>query len=145
MAKMGITDEETAWTFFRQAFKFGCIGLLNAMLTIVIYSLVIHFNASLYVLGNVLAWLITVGISYLLNRRFVFTDTKEGFFRGLVKCYLAYLASLIVSSLLLVLWIEMVGISEQMAQIINIIFMVPVNFLMNKLWTFEKPSNHSVR
>ena len=48
---------------------------------------------------------------------------------------------LILSNILLYLWIEKVGISGLIAPIINIIIVTPLNFVLNKLWTFKNSDN----
>jgi putative flippase GtrA len=138
LRRLGVTDKKTLRALLGQLFKFGCVGLLNAALSVLIYNAVLYFNPSLYLAGNALAWVVTVAVSYLLNRRFTFKGTREAFFRGLVKCYLAYLAGLAVSTLLLLFWVEAAGIPEQPAQLINIVVMIPANFLVSKFFTFAR-------
>jgi len=38
---------------------------------------------------------------------------------------------------LLYLWVDIVGISNIIAPLINIIMIIPLNFLLNKLWVFK--------
>ncbi len=38
----------------------------------------------------------------------------------------------------MVLWVDMLHISEFLAPVINLLFNVPVNFLINKFWAFKK-------
>ena len=57
---------------------------------------------------------------------------------SLVKTYISYGFSFILSTLLLYLQVNILGISQAVAPIINIMITTPINFLMNKFWTFAK-------
>ena len=83
--------------------------------------------------------------SFIWNKKFVFRNNKSSRF-DYIKEYLKTLVSysftgLILSNILLYLWIEKVGISGLIAPIINIIIVTPLNFVLNKLWTFKNSDN----
>jgi len=42
---------------------------------------------------------------------------------------------------LLWLWTDVIGISKFLAPLISLLITVPVNFLMNKFWTFKTVKN----
>lgn len=135
--RLGIHNKEDFLKFTLSVFKFGCVGALNAAISILIFNTIVGTWPEQYLLANAAAWFITVFIAYELNRRFVFNSTKEGYFPALIKCYLAYLGGLIVSSLLLIVWVEFFSIDKTIAQLINIIIMVPANYLLGRFWTFK--------
>ena len=137
LKRLEITDKQSFWRFFWQIFKFSLVGLTNTALYLLIYQVIVTFLPGAYILANTVGWIISVVSSYLLNRRFVFKDSEVTFFIGLLKCYVTYLVGLALSTLLLVLWIEVVGISERVAPLINVVITMPVNFLMNKFFTFR--------
>lgn len=60
----------------------------------------------------------------------------------LLRSYLSYgFTGLILSEILLYVWVDKIGISEYVAPIINMIICLPVNFILNKFWTFHKMNN----
>lgn len=123
-----------------QFIKFGLVGLLNTILSYIIYYIGIKMGFH-YVISNFFAFVITVFISFLLNRIFVFNDTKLGKFgwiKALIKVYISYAStSLILSSILLWIQIDILGWSEIIAPLINLFCTVPINFLLNKLWAYR--------
>ncbi len=123
--------------FVTQFVRFGIIGAMNTLLSLGIIYGIIWFWPQAYLLGNAVAWVLTVFLSYVLNRRFVFSAFRQAFWRGAAKCYLSYSAGLVISSLLLLFWVEGIGLSKTVAPIINVILMVPVNFLFARLFTFR--------
>ena len=74
-------------------------------------------------------------------KRLVFT-MKEGqsrnLWKALVKTYVSYsFTGLFLNSILMVLWVQVIGISEFIAPIINLLVSVPLNFVINKFWAFR--------
>ena len=75
-----------------QFFKFGIVGLINTILS---YAIT---NAGYYILNlheqicNIIAFVITVFISFMLNNKFVFNENKENrkFWKSLAKVYASY-------------------------------------------------------
>jgi len=127
--------------FIIQFLKFGLVGGLNTILS---YSIT---NLGYYVLGfheqicNIVAFIITVFISFLLNRKFVFKkdNNEEGkFLNSLLKVYASYsITGLILTAILLFIEESVLGIPHYIATLINLIFTIPINFLLNKFWAFK--------
>ena len=63
---------------------------------------------------------------------------KRSLWKALLKTYVSYsFTGLFLNGILLVLWVRVLHISEFAAPLINLLFSVPLNFLMNKLWAFK--------
>ena len=45
---------------------------------------------------------------------------------------------MVLNSVLLWFWNDHVGINENLSPIINLIIIIPLNFILNKFWVFEK-------
>lgn len=123
-----------------QVIKFGIVGLINSGLSYVIYLGMYEVGVH-YLLCEFTAFLITIAISYILNSRYVFAtgriSIKEAIIR-LVKTYLSYLSTgFVLNAVLLVVWIEIVGIPGEIAPLISLLVTVPVNFLLNKFWIYR--------
>ncbi len=117
--------------------RFGAIGVLNTALSLGIFYAITWVWPQAYLLANAVAWVLTVFLSYVLNRHFVFSADRQPFLRGVAKCYLSYCAGLAISSLLLLLWVEGIGLSKTVAPLVNAVLMVPVNYLFARLFTFR--------
>ncbi|MFI3199930.1 MAG: GtrA family protein [Eubacteriales bacterium] len=122
-----------------QFIKFGVVGALNTIISMSIYYLGIYLQIY-YLISNFLAFIISVFISYLLNGRFVFGNReKEDFWKGLLKVYTSYaLTGLLLSSILLSVQVEILHISQLIAPVLNLVFTVPINFVLNKYWVYGK-------
>lgn len=123
-----------------QFIKFGIVGVINTVLSYLItngcyYALSLHEQIS-----NIIAFLITVPISFILNGKFTFTKENEtqGWLKPLLKVYVSYsITGLFLTAILLHIEEEIFGIPHYIATLINLIITVPVNFLLNKFWVYK--------
>ncbi len=139
----------------KQFIKFGLVGIINTAISLSIYYIFLWLNADLYLLGNVVGFIISTLNAYLWNRKFVFGDktmqkeersnasnqsrltvTKE-----ILKTYATYGFSLGLSTLLLYLEVEIIGIPETVSPLINLFITTPLNFLINKFWVYHNKKN----
>lgn len=141
------TDER--WEALVQFVKFGIVGVSNTVISYVLYSgsLILMRQLSLfskvdYLLAQIVAFMLSVLWSFYWNNKMVFTlnDGEErSIIKSLIKTYISYsFTGLFLNSILLILWVQIIGISEFIAPIINLLVSVPINFLINKFWAFKK-------
>ena len=129
-----------------QFIKFGIVGLSNTLISYVINVIILVIMSPLnitwdFIAGNMVAFLLSVLWSFYWNNRFVFT-VKEGearsIFTALLKAYISYgFTGIILNNILSWIWIHAIGISKFIAPLINLIISVPLNFVINKFWTFK--------
>lgn len=130
-----------------QFIKFGIVGGINTVLTYMItngcyygfryfYGFPIHEQ-----ICNLISFVITVLISYLLNRRFVFhekDEEKQPWYKALAKVYASYaLTELLIMGILIDIQVERLGIPLYIATVINLCVTVPLNFILNKFWAYR--------
>ena len=137
LAKLGITDRESLWRVCIQFIKFGVVGLSNTAISLALYYLFVWINPNLYMVGNVVGFIVSVANAFFWSRRYVFTGGKESFMKGLLKSYIAYGGSFLLATGLLFLQVEKLGVSREIAPILNLLITIPLNFLVNKFWTFQ--------
>lgn len=121
----------------KQFIKFGIVGVLNTLIGLGIYYIFIYISVSLYVAGNTAGFIAGVLNSYYWNNKYVFTKSEEGHFKPLMKTFAAYGGTFILSTILLIIMVDYLHISEWVAPLINLIITVPLNFLLNKFWAFK--------
>lgn len=123
-----------------QFFKFGIVGASNTLIAYVIYSICVFIGIH-YLLANALGFFISVLNAYYWSDRFVFKK-GEGESRNaiwtLVKTYVAYGSTgLLLASILLYLYVDKLHISEYIAQLLVLVVTIPLNFIINKFWSFK--------
>ena len=123
---------------FRQLVGFCLVGMLNNIIAFGVYLLCLQLEMH-YIVANVWGFLISVLNAYYWNNKYVFRSGKTSrWWKKLLKTYISYAGTgIVLSNVLLVVWIELCGISETYAPLITLVVTVPVNFLLNKFWTFR--------
>lgn len=123
-----------------QFVQFGIVGVINTVLSYLItngcyYALNLHEQIS-----NIIAFLITVPISFMLNGKFTFKkeQNKEEFLKSLLKVYASYsITGIFLTSILLCIEEQIMGIPHYFATLMNLVITIPVNFVLNKFWVYK--------
>ncbi|MPM62891.1 hypothetical protein SDC9_109769 [bioreactor metagenome] len=119
--------------------KFCIVGVSNTLVNLAVYYVIIVINSNLYLVANIVAWFISVLNAFCWSNRFVFSASnkdKKSILLRLGKTYLVYGATMLLATVLLRFEVEVWGISKAIAPIINVALFTPINFLLNKFWTF---------
>jgi len=122
----------------RQFIKFGIVGVSNTIISLAIYYIFIFINKDFYLIGNIAGFVISVLNSYYWNNRFVFVDENRNHIKALIKTYLSYGATFVLGTVLLIIMVEFLTISEAIAPLILLMITVPLNFILNKYWAFKE-------
>mgnify|MGYP000345687785 CR=1 FL=1 len=123
-----------------QFIKFGLVGICNTIVSTIIMYICLYFNLH-YIPANALGFFAGTVNSYILNSHFVFhtssaQPTQQ--LKSCVKTFISYGMAFLLSSGLLIIWIDIFQISKYTAPLINICITTPLNFLFNKFWAFKK-------
>jgi len=133
---------------FMQFVKFGIVGVSNTVISYALYagSLVVlkgtggigKYN---YLIAQIIAFVLSVAWSFYWNNKMVFAlegGKKRSIWKSLIKTYVSYsFTGLFLNSILLILFVDILRLSEFVAPIINLLISVPLNFIINKLWAFK--------
>ena len=145
--RLNVSDEKIE--ALDQFIKFGIVGLSNTAIAYAIYvgtlfflQRIKMFPAMDYLISQVIAFMVSVLWSFYWNNKYVFKkeDSEErNLFQSLIKVYISYaFTGLFLNSILSILWVEIVHAPKIIAPIINLVVSVPINYLMNKCWAFER-------
>ena len=131
---------ESKWDEFMQFIQFGIVGLSNTFISYFSYLIFLKLGCY-YLIASVLSFVVSVTNSFYWNNKYVFKADAEGkrsFIKTYAKTFVAYSSTgLVLSNVLLFIWVQMLGISEMIAPLINLIITIPLNFIINKYWAFK--------
>lgn len=147
-----------------QFIKFGIVGVSNTLISEVIYCVLVFFHVP-YLIAYFIGFVISVLNAYYWSNKYVFKEEegaeKRVWWKVLLKTYVAYFWGFLVSAVLLILWIDIVQISqylggladwfasigferfdatllgEMLAAGINLLITVPMNYFVNKKWAYK--------
>ena len=129
-----------------QVFLFGLVGFSSALVNLGIYNLVLWILQMLcwfpgfdFLIAQFFGFAISVAWAFLFNRRYVFRTPGAPWKESLIKVYITYsLTGIGLSSLLSLLWVHVFGLPKEIVTLLNDTLCFPVNFLLNKYWSFRK-------
>lgn len=136
----GVTDKTSFKQLFWQFFKFGLVGLSNTAVSMAVYYLFLWLNPSWYMIGSVLGTVLSIANAFIWNDLFVFSGNArnvKSVLKRLGKTYVSYGGTSILSTILLWLEVTLFGVDKVIAPVVNLLITIPLNFMINKLWTFR--------
>ena len=122
-------------TNFQQFLKFGVVGLSNTAVAAIVFYLLIYFNVH-YIIANFISWMVSVYNAFYWNNKYVFKG-QGSWLQILMKTYISYGITFFISTLLLIFIIDLLEITLYIAPIVVLVITVPINFILNKSWTFK--------
>ena len=118
-----------------QFIKFGIVGASNTIIGLLIYYLLLYLGAN-YLVCNTFSWIISIFNAFYWNNKYVFKN-ENTWIESLIKTYITYGISFFISMVLLYIFVEWFYISKIFAPILCLLITIPLNFLLNKFWTFK--------
>lgn len=120
----------------KQLIKFSIVGVSNTLISLGVYY-GLYFLGVNYLIANTAGFIVSVLNSYYWNNKYVFKKTSNGHKKALIRTFLAYGSTFLLSTFLMFIMIECMGFSGTIAPLISLIITIPLNFLMNKFWAFK--------
>lgn len=128
-------DFLSLWKKYSQFIKFSIVGASNTLISFVLYYILVKLGLH-YMISNVLAYSAGVINSYILNSTWVFhANSQQG--SKIIKFITVNLGALLLSSSLLYICVDFLGINKIISQVIVTLIVLLVNYAGNKLWTFK--------
>ncbi len=149
---------------FWQFVKFFFVGISNTLISEVVYVILVFLRCN-YLFASFIGFVISVLNAYYWSNRYVFVKQEDEpervWWKVLFKTYMAYIGGFVINAVLLVFWVDIFKIHrymntaaeflqaygfEQMdaellgmlvAEAINLLLTVPINFVVNKYWTYK--------
>lgn len=120
--------------------RYLIIGALTTAIDLISFYVLHTLLGIHYSIAKVLCWILAVIFSFWGNKVVVFRTKSENA-RALLREAVSFvgtrLASLVVSLLLMALLVEVVGISENIANLICNIIVVIMNYVLGRLLVFK--------
>ena len=138
--KLGVKNKEDLKKLVAQFVKFGLVGLSNTLVSWACYYLFLWIDEDLYMVGSVVGAVVSIANAFFWNDRFVFKGNENDWrskLKRLAKTYVSYGGTSLLSTFLL--WLEVqLGVDKVIAPVVNLLITIPLNFILNKFWTFKK-------
>ena len=138
--KMGARNKSERRTVIIQFIKFGLVGVSNTLVSWAVYYFVLWIDDQLYLVGSIIGGILSIANAFFWNDRFVFSGGKSDIKSKLIrlgKTYISYGATSLFGILLLFIEVNFLHLDKTLAPPVNLIITIPLNYLINRLWTFK--------
>jgi len=129
------TRKSGNWT---QLLKFSIVGGSGYLVNLLVFVLLLNgldFNHLVAATG---AFCVAVTNNFIWNRVWTFSGGPSRVHRQATRFFAVSVFALGVNLLVLALLVDSFGVAELPAQAVAVAVAMPVNFVGNKLWTFEQ-------
>lgn len=116
--------------------KFGLVGVLNTIITIIVFN-ILRFTGMNMVIANSIGYICGMINSYFWNNRWVFKSNSKDIVT-IVKFIVVNVITMFINNFILILLVQNLGINEVISQGAALVLTIVINFIGNKLWTFNK-------
>jgi putative flippase GtrA len=120
-----------------QLVRFGLVGGVGFVLNLAVYTLCVHVLHVAYQPAYALAWLVGVTNNFVLNRHWTFDASAGRVHFQAVRFFTVSLIAAAFGLLFLTLLVEVGGFAKVPAEALAVAASMPLNFLGNKLWSFQ--------
>ena len=120
--------------------RFSIVGVGN---TLVNWSIFIILNAFgvYYIISNIIAYIIATINSYIWNSLWVFKYGQGLNINTSVKFFILNLVGLTVNTAIMYILVDILNFNKFMALVLASVFVVIMNYTINKLWVFKEENN----
>ncbi|MGM0876418.1 MAG: GtrA family protein [Bacillota bacterium] len=119
----------------KEFFLFALVGILNTAINFFSYTFLVIFHTP-YLVANLIGYGVGMANSYFLNKQFVFQQ-RERNPKYLVKFIFVNILTVTVHSLLLYVFVTLLGLHKIYSQGFVTCITFLLNYAGNKLWTFK--------
>lgn len=140
-AQLNAKQKETLIRLFR----FCCAGAVNTIVDYAVYALVLWVLpqewSRAYIPAQALGFVAGTLNAYYMNGGWVFKrkgEKRRGGKTILLRTFIGYAVTFLLAEGLLMLWIEVFGINRYIAKLLNLCVTIPLNYLINRFWTFRE-------
>lgn len=125
----------------KEFIKFGIVGAIGTFVNLSILYFLTEIVNIYYIISEIIAFSASVINNYILNKKWTFNEKlKENIGRKYFKYVITCLLSLFVNLFILFILVEFYDFWYIFAEIVAIGGAFLINFVGNKLWTFNNKS-----
>ena len=118
----------------KQFILFCIVGASNTLITFGVYTLLLAIGVQ-YLISTTIGYICGIINGYLWTSKVVFKKKKT--IDNATKFVVVNVITIAVNTSLMLLWVDVLSIHKLLAQVITVCFTMPLNFILNKIWTYR--------
>lgn len=122
--------------------RFAVVGVFNTGSDLLLYSFLTRILGFYYLVANPISFITITSISYFLNKRITFKDSRPHSKAQYFKFFVVTACGLLWSTLLLFVFVHFFHLHDLFGKLLAVGIVMFWNFGMNKMWTFRHVKHH---
>lgn len=119
-------------------FKYVFFAIVTSLLNVGTYLLFYNFILENIIISNIIAYAVSITVSFILNKKVVFKNNDENIIKQIIFYLLVKLASFTIDSIVLVICKEYIGLSNFIAKLIANMSTTISNYTLNQKMVFKE-------
>ena len=122
---------------YEEVLRYLIVGIIGMIISIFTFWLCRNFELH-YVVANVISWIITVIVVYLLNRKYVFKSKSAKVFREFVSFVAVRIFTLFLETATIWLIVDVIHGNDIVGKFVGQFVVIVSNYLFSKFFIFKK-------
>lgn len=126
---------------YREIINYLIFGVLTTIISIVSYyilGLILNLeNNIIFILVNILSWLIAVTFAYITNKIYVFKSSGKHFLE-FIKFIISRILTLLIEVLGMYILVKVLYFDNMISKIFMQIIVIVLNYIFSKIMVFKK-------
>ncbi len=127
-------DKKTFW----QLIRFGIVGVMNTLITLIIIYILQEIYHADYKIANVAGYIAGVINSFFWSKLWVFKKLNSNFIHEVVLFLISFGVCYGIQFITLLILVEWLQTPDMWAQLLGMVVYTLCNFTLNKFVTFKK-------
>ena len=120
--------------------RFSIVGVGNTLVNWITFFILNAFGVY-YIISNIIAYIIATINSYIWNSLWVFKYGQGLNINTSVKFFILNLVGLTVNTTIMYILVDILNFNKFIALVIASVFVLIMNYTINKLWVFKEENN----
>lgn len=122
---------------FSQMIKYGLIGVINTLITWIIFFVLMNVFGVDFKISNAVGYVAGFFNSFIMNKLWTFKGNETSTIKQFIKFAAVFAICYLLQLGFVILLVEKISISENISQLIGMVFYTLIGFVFNKLFTFK--------
>lgn len=123
---------------YKEIILYIVFGVFTTVVNILIFNLCRNGAGLSIAIANGIAWFWAVFFAYITNRKWVFESNGNSVLKEVFYFYLARVATLVIETIILYVFIDMIGMGDLVSKVFSNIVVIVLNYVFSKLFVFRK-------
>lgn len=120
-----------------QFISFNIIGLINTLLTTLLFFVLIYLEGN-YIISLFIVYVLGILFSFYMNKNFTFKYYSSNTLIVFIRMCSSYIFIFLLNASLLHFFIERISINKYLSQILAMFLLIIISFILQKFFVFKE-------